>query len=95
MNEYRCTRNAPYTSPRCYGHTDLSEREGHYIKAESEQDAIAQMSKLYPRDEDGFIAQIWKIDCLACRLMGKHRPHTTINAERLPPASLCEEPAEF
>jgi hypothetical protein len=56
MNEYRCTRNQPYLDPRCFGHTDLETRQGYYIKAESEQDAIAQMTELYPDDNAGFTA---------------------------------------
>ncbi len=60
MNEYRCTRNAPHTNPRWYGHTDLSAHKGYYIKAQSEQDALAQLSELYSDDDAGFTVQLWK-----------------------------------
>ncbi len=77
-NEYRCTRNQPYLNLNCFGYTDLESRQGYYIKAESEQDAIAQMAQLYPDDDAGFTAHLWKeisvpeevIDCPRCEGTG-------------------------
>lgn len=63
MNEYRCTRNAPYNNPHCLGVADLSARSGYYITAATEQEAIAIMAQLYPNDDAGFTAQPWKTDC--------------------------------
>ena len=48
MNEYRLTRNEPYINPNCFGHTNLAARSGYYFKADSEQDAIAQMEVQFP-----------------------------------------------
>lgn len=58
-------RDSPYPQacgygPRYFGHTDLEVRQGCYIKAESEQDAIAQMAELYPDDEAEFTAHPWR-----------------------------------
>jgi hypothetical protein len=65
MNEYRLTRNEPYLNPNCFGHTDLEARSGYYIKAESEEDAIAQMTQMFPRDSAGFTVELWKPDTSA------------------------------
>lgn len=54
-HEYRCTRNQPYTE-----HTELSAREGHYIEAESEFDALIRMGKKFPNDTAGFTATLYK-----------------------------------
>lgn len=76
MNEYRCTRNQPYLNPKCFGHTDLEARQGYYLKAESEEDAIALMEQQFPCDTAGFTAHRWKIDCPVCRGNGYQIPHT-------------------
>lgn len=59
MNEYRCTRNSPYgyNTP---GHKDLSSRQGHYIKAFTEKEAIREMMRRFPDDMMGFTATIWR-----------------------------------
>lgn len=75
MNEYRCTRNQPYQNPKCFGHNDLEARSGYYIKAESEQAALAQMAVLYPNDDAGFTAHLWKTECPVCRGRGQQIPH--------------------
>lgn len=75
MNEYRCTRNQPYLNPNCFGHTDLDARQGYYINAGSEQAAIAFMAQLYPTDDAGFTAQLWKTQCPVCRGRGHQIPH--------------------
>ena len=58
MNQYRCTRNQPYQNPHCLGIPDLSARQGYYINAATEQEAIAIMAQLYPDDDAGFTAQL-------------------------------------
>lgn len=62
MNEYRCTSNAPYSNPKCFGYTDLAARQGYYIKAESEQEAIALMQQEFPDDTTGFTIELWVDD---------------------------------
>ena len=44
MNEYRCTRNAPY-SHDCIGHADTRARQGYYIKANSAEEAWQKMAR--------------------------------------------------
>ena len=51
-NEYRCTRSNLYTDPRCLGLTNPSARQGHYIHADSEQEALAKMKSNYPHEYD-------------------------------------------
>ena len=58
LKEYRCTRNAPYRSPNCPGHTDCSARQGHYIYAQSREDALRKMALLFQNEHVyGFTAQ--------------------------------------
>lgn len=61
MFEFRCTRPELY-GPGCPGHLDVTARNGHYIRAKTAADAIAQMNVQYPgewiqvqlwRDENG------------------------------------------
>ena len=63
MKEYRCTRNELYQDTKCLEHNDLSARSGYYVTASTEEEAIAQMKMLYPSDDRGFTAQLWKTDC--------------------------------
>ncbi len=42
MKEYRCTRNAVYAH-ECLGKNDITARQGHYIKAESQEQAWEKM----------------------------------------------------
>ena len=51
-NEYRCTRTELYNDPHCMGHKNLSDREGHYIHTDSEQEALAKMKSNYPSEND-------------------------------------------
>lgn len=60
MNEYRVTRDTLYANPHCVGHKDLTARDGHYIKAASQEDALMEMKKRYPHDVHGFTVQFWK-----------------------------------
>ncbi len=58
--EYRCTRNALY-SHDCLGHSDISARQGHYIKANSQEEAWEKMACRFPQETDeGFTVQDWQ-----------------------------------
>lgn len=56
VQEYRCTRNELYTHPSCPGHEDLTARQGYYIKALTEEQALRVMCKDFPHDTEGFTA---------------------------------------
>lgn len=60
MSEYRCTRNAPYSNPNCFGHKDLSARQGYYIEAPSAESALRKMAQMFPQDNGNFTCQHWK-----------------------------------
>ena len=57
--KFRCTRTELYNNPHCPGHTNLSSKEGHYINADSKEEALAQMKKDHP-DETEFTADLFK-----------------------------------
>lgn len=60
MKEYRCTRNALYQDEGP-GRDDISARQGHYIKAESEEEAWEIMAVRYPNEvQAGFTVQEWE-----------------------------------
>lgn len=60
MKEYRCTRNAPYAHP-CDGRSDLSARNGYYIRAETAPDALQIMTDRFPEEAiQGFTVDEWK-----------------------------------
>lgn len=60
QKEYRCTRNAPYTHD-CTGRDDIRERQGYYIKANSEEEAWQKMATRFPNEtEVGFTIQEWE-----------------------------------
>ncbi len=60
MKEYRCTRNALY-SHQCIGHDDLTARQGHYIQANSIEEAWQKMAIRFPEEtEAGFTVQAWE-----------------------------------
>lgn len=60
MKEYRCTRNAPYAHP-CDGSSDLSARQGYYIRVETAQEARAIMAERFPEEASfGFTVDEWK-----------------------------------
>jgi len=44
----------------CIGRDDVRAREGHYIEAPSELEAMQIMAEEFPRDRHGFTAQLWK-----------------------------------
>ena len=64
--EFRCTRNKPYDSPECFGHTDLKCRQGHYIVARTKEGALKEMHRTFPFDGKHvplawlFTADVWK-----------------------------------
>lgn len=60
MTEYRCTRNALYQHD-CIGRDDVTARQGHYIHAHSEEEAMQIMADRYPDEtEAGFTVQEWQ-----------------------------------
>ena len=60
MQEYRCTRNAPYTH-NCIGRDDLTARQGYYIQASSAEEAWERMAIRYPEETSiGFTVQDWE-----------------------------------
>jgi hypothetical protein len=69
LNEYRCTRSWPYRERHCIGHNDLGSRQGHYILAESEFDAILEMVRSFPGDGGDFTSDLSKssVGCSRCR----------------------------
>ena len=62
MNTYYCTRNQPYQNPRCLGHNNSEARQGYYVDATSEQEAIALMQQEFPDDTLGFTVKLWVDD---------------------------------
>lgn len=60
MKEYRCTRNGPYSHP-CDGSSDLSARNGYYIRAQTALDALQIMTDRFPQETvQGFTVDEWK-----------------------------------
>jgi len=63
MPTYRCTRTALYLHLNEPARSDTSRRQGHYINADSPEDAIAVMTKRFPGDADissePFTVQEW------------------------------------
>lgn len=57
MFEFRLTRIEIYNDPNCSGHNNVNARQGHYIRAESEEEARAQMAKWIPNET--FTCQKW------------------------------------
>lgn len=53
--EFRCTRAQPY--PRG---TPQEAREGHYIRAASQAEALREMRTAFPHDIEGFTCTFWK-----------------------------------
>ncbi|NWF61748.1 MAG: hypothetical protein HXY43_21445 [Fischerella sp.] len=60
MREFRCTRNALYLHD-CIGRDNIEARQGHYIKAETEEEAWQEMARRYPDEtKAGFTVQEWE-----------------------------------
>lgn len=57
LPEFRCTRNIYYGTP---GATDLTYREGYYIRAENAATALRIMAERFPHDLNGFTATFFK-----------------------------------
>lgn len=53
--EFRCTRNSPYLHD-CLGHDDIKSRQGYYVIAKTEEDALRVMARDFPKDIAGFTA---------------------------------------
>lgn len=52
MPKFRCTRNARY-SHACTGRDDLRARQGHYVEADTREEALAEMRRSFPDDRKG------------------------------------------
>lgn len=52
-------RTELYNDPGCPGHSNLEAREGHYINANTKEEALATMTKNYP-NETKFTAHLFK-----------------------------------
>ncbi len=52
MNEYRVTRPELYPAPSCPGYHDLSARQGHYIEANSPEEARSKFRAKIPEVKD-------------------------------------------
>jgi hypothetical protein len=60
VKEYRCTRNALY-SHDCIGHDDITARQGHYIHANSAEEAWEKIATRFPEEtEAGFTVEEWE-----------------------------------
>jgi hypothetical protein len=59
QNEYRCTRNAAY-EPGTPGHKDPHQRQGRYIQACNETEAVHEMGKRFPNEVGNFHVELWK-----------------------------------
>jgi hypothetical protein len=60
MQEYRCTRNAPYLHD-CLGQDDISARQGYYIWANGTEDAWQKMAIRFPEEvTQGFTVDPWE-----------------------------------
>lgn len=63
MNEYRCTRDFPYGNGTP-GFKNVKARQGHYIVAKDENEALAIMVERFPLDVKlgyWFTADLWKM----------------------------------
>ena len=52
LKEYRL--NSSYSNQNRKGHNDLTARHGYYLRANSPEEALAQMCSSFPDDMDGF-----------------------------------------
>lgn len=61
MNEYRCTRNSIYgnVNPTL---EERQSRQGHYIRCETPEQAVAEMCRRYPQDSLGFTVDLFKVN---------------------------------
>ena len=53
LRQYRCTRNSP--NPKA----PIAERQGHYVIARSEEEALLEMQRRFPNDTLGFTILTW------------------------------------
>ena len=47
---------------KCIGQNDLSARQGYYVTADTEGEALAIMRRNFPNDTHGFTVKLWKTD---------------------------------
>jgi hypothetical protein len=57
MKIYRCTR-CTCTNPNARAYSDLSARQGYYVRAENESEALKQMARDFPK-ETNFTCHEW------------------------------------
>ena len=61
LPEWRCTRPAVYQNDDCPGRTNLSARQGYYIRANTASEALKIMASKFPEEASfGFDCQLWK-----------------------------------
>ena len=59
MPQFRCTRSTPY-GPGCPGFNDTTARQGHYIEADNEEQALDRMKERFPNESIfSFTAEPW------------------------------------
>lgn len=57
--EFRCTRNALYVTANCLGSQDTSSRQGYYVCATSEREALKIMAAQFPAEvKFGFTVEL-------------------------------------
>ena len=71
MNEYRMTRNGPYSDHTCAGHDDLTARRVHYVVASTEDGAQEIMLKEFPRET--FTCQFLREMCKCVKVAGMRK----------------------
>ncbi|MBP0008073.1 hypothetical protein [Roseofilum sp. Belize Diploria] len=58
---YRCTRNAPYQWGNNPSRNNPKGRQGHYIQADFEQEALKLMAQRFPEETtQGFTVETWQ-----------------------------------
>lgn len=68
MNEYRMTRNGPYSDPTCTGHDSLTARQGYYVVASTEAEAQETMLDEFPGET--FTCQFRRQLCECVKVAG-------------------------
>ena len=51
-NRYRITRSDMYTSPTCAGYKNLTARQGYFVRAKDENEALDKIAQQFPHDEN-------------------------------------------
>lgn len=71
MNEYRMTRNGPYSDPTCTGHGSLTARQGHYVVASTEDEAQEIISDEFPGET--FTCEFLREMCKCVKVAGMRK----------------------